>query len=143
MKTKLGPGFWRRRVRALIFRDRLLLSSFSFPHANFYGKWRSKVPNILPDERIHRNREAIPWVWLSAVGRLLRDRRRSSNQRAQKGSDTYATRVSCLLPAVPDSARVACLPKARRWIAPLFDFGEECVETLASGVLSFGQPGLE
>ena len=28
-------------------------------------------------------------------------------------------------------------------IAPLFDFGEECVETLASGVSSFGQPDLE
>jgi len=37
---------------------------------------------------------------------------------------------------------LACLPKPAE-ITPLFDFGEECVETLASGVFSFGQPGLE
>ena len=38
---------------------------------------------------------------------------------------------------------MACLPKPRRRLALLFDFGEECVETLASGVFIFGQPGLE
>ena len=38
---------------------------------------------------------------------------------------------------------MACPSKPRRRLAPLFHFGEECVETLASGVFSFGQPGLE
>jgi hypothetical protein len=38
---------------------------------------------------------------------------------------------------------LACPPKPRRTIAPLFDFLEQCVETLASGVFSFGQPDLE
>ena len=57
-----------------------------------------------------------------------------------KGSDTSVTRVFA---ATSGGAKLACLPKPRRRIAPLFDFGEECVETLASGVFSLGQPGLE
>ena len=66
------------------------------------------------------------------------NRRRSSNQPAQK--------VRTLLPrgratfAAPDGTKLACLPKPR---AALFDFGEERLETLASGVFIFGQPGLE
>src|SRR5207249_11187944 len=40
-------------------------------------------------------------------------------------------------------AKFACLPKLQRRLAPLFDFGEECVETHASGVFIFSQPGLE
>ena len=60
-----------------------------------------------------------------------------------KGSDTPVTRVFAATSRGARGAKLACLPKPRRTITPLFDFGEECVETLASGVFSFGQPGLE
>jgi hypothetical protein len=41
----------------------------------------------------------------------------------------------------PEVAKLACLPKPRRILAPLFDFGKERLETLAPGV--FAEPGLE
>ena len=57
-----------------------------------------------------------------------------------KGSDTSVTRVF----AATSRRRQVGLPaEASADDHALFDFGEECVETLASGVFSFGQPGLE
>ena len=50
--------------------------------------------------------------------------------------------MSRLLPAAPEAP--SWLPaEASAEDHPLFDFGEEYVETLASGVFSFGQPDLE
>jgi hypothetical protein len=60
-----------------------------------------------------------------------------------KGSDTSAARVSRLLPAAPEGAKLAACRRPRRRLALLFDFGEKCVETLTPGVSIFGQPGLE
>jgi len=51
--------------------------------------------------------------------------------------------MAWLVPEVPEVAKLACLPKPRRILAPLFDFGKERLETLAPGVFIFGQPGLE
>jgi hypothetical protein len=121
--------------------DTLLLSSFNLPHAYFYGDWKAKVPNILQDERIYRQSGG------DLAGLAGRHGPRPSTGIGggvpityPKGSDTSVTRVFA---ATSRGAKLACLPKPRRTIAPLLDFGEECVETLASGVFSFGQPGLE
>jgi hypothetical protein len=51
--------------------------------------------------------------------------------------------MAWLVPEAPEVAKLACLPKPRRILAPLFDFGKERLETLAPGVFIFGQPGLE
>jgi hypothetical protein len=94
-ETKLGPGLCdcRRRVRATVCRDKLLLSSFSLPHAYFYGNWMAKVPNILPDERIIGSQQAIVRVG-GAVGQgFLREQTAKFQSTCAKGSDTSATRV--------------------------------------------------
>ena len=91
--------------------DRLLLRSFSLPHASFYGNWRAKVPNILPDERIYRQSGGDPG-WRPWAAAFYGKRRRSSNQRAQKVRNTSATRVARLSRAAPDGAKLACLPKS-------------------------------
>ena len=51
--------------------------------------------------------------------------------------------MAWLAPEAPEVAKLACLPKPRRILAPLFDFGKERLETLAPRVFIFGQPGLE
>jgi len=91
------------------------------------------------------SREAIPRVWLGAVGHgLVREKAAKFQSTSAKGSDTSATtRMAWLAPEAPEVAKLACLPKPRRILAPLFDFGEECVETPASGVFILSQPGLE
>jgi len=99
----------RRRVRATIYRDRLLLSSCNLPHAYFYGDWRTKVPNILQNERIYGQSEGDP------AGLAGRGRPRPSTGiggevpiTCAKGSDTFATRVSRPLPR-HRGAKLACL----------------------------------
>ena len=80
--------------------------------------------------------------WLRSAAVFYRYRRRSSNHLCKRFG------YLCDKGVAPTSrggrgAKLACLPKPRRTIAPLFDFREQCVETLASGVFSFGQPELE
>jgi hypothetical protein len=60
-----------------------------------------------------------------------------------KRSDTSATKMSHLLPAGPETLSWPGPSKPRRRITPLFDIGENCVESPANGVFILGQPGLE
>ena len=145
-ETKLGPGLCRcrRKVRATICRDRLLLSSFNLPHAYFYGNWRAKVPNILQDVRSYRQSRGDPAVLAGRRGP------RPSTGIGSEVPINVRKRFGYFCPRRwrgyfrgAQGAKLACLSKPRRRIAPLFDFGEECVETPASGVFIFSQPGLE
>jgi len=79
------------------------------------------------------------------VGRgLLREQAAKFQSTCAKCSDTSATTtMAWLAPEAPEVAKLACLPKPRRILAPLFDFGKERLETLAPRVFIFGQPGLE
>jgi hypothetical protein len=87
------------------------------------------------------SREAIPRVWLSAVGRgLLRKQAAKFQSTCAKGSDTFATRATF---AAPEGAKLTCLPEPRWMLAPLFEFGKERLETLTPRVFISGQPGLE
>jgi hypothetical protein len=40
-------------------------------------------------------------------------------------------------------AKLTSLPEPLWLLAPLFDFGKECLETFTLGVFIFGQPSLE
>ncbi len=88
------------------------------------------------------SREAIPRVWLRAAV-FYGNRRRSSNQRAQKVRNTSATSVSRLLPAAPEAPSLPVCRSLGAGSRLLFDFGKERLETLTPGVSIFGQPGLE
>jgi len=145
-ETKLGPGLCRcrRKVRATICRDRLLLSSFNLPHAYFYGNWRAKVPNILQDVRIYRQSRGDPAVLAGRRGPRPSTGIGSEvpiNVRKRFGYFCHEGGAATSRGA--QGAKFACLSKLQRRLAPLFDFGEECVETHASGVFIFSQPGLE
>jgi hypothetical protein len=147
MKTKLGPGLWRcrRRVRASIIRDRLLLSSFSLPHAYFYGNWRGKVPNIFRMREFSGSREGDP------AGLPERRGPRPFTETGGEVPINVRKRFAILLPRGCRSYLRRRLRRQVRLSAeasaggsrPLFDFRKEPLETLTAAVSTFGQPGLE
>ena len=106
------------------------------------GRRRSQIFCRMREFVGSREGDPCGFGWPRCAAAFYRNRRRRSNHVA-KGSECFCHKGVAPTSRGARGAKLASLTKPRRRIAPLFDFGEKCVETLTPGVSIFGQPGLE